>query len=182
METPKADVLSREVVYTGRIFTVETSRVRLPHGPESRLDVVRHAGSAVILPMPDDDHLLLVQQYRFPVNRMLWEVPAGSLKPGEDPREGAIRECQEEVGLVPTSVQALGCFLPTPGYCDEAMNFFRMSGLRKPGAGDPEAHQDEDEHFDVRSFSLEEVRRMVGSGEIVDMKTVVALVLLDRQG
>jgi len=180
MDTPKAEVQSREIAYRGRIFTVETARVRLPHGPESRLEVVRHHGSAVILPMMDADHLLLVRQYRFPVDRMLWEVPAGSLKPGEDPEQGAIRECQEEVGLIPTVVQALGCFLPTPGYCDEAMNFFRMSGLRQPDEDDPEAHQDEDEHLEVRSFSLEDVRRMVRSGEIADLKTAVALVLLDR--
>jgi ADP-ribose pyrophosphatase len=178
MKDSKADVRSREIVYKGRIFTVEVSDVRLPHGPESRLEVVRHPGSVVLLPMPDGDHLILVKQYRFPVDRFLWEVPAGSLKPGEDPEHGAIRECQEETGLIPTVVQPLGCFLPTPGYCDEAMHFYRMSGLKEPGPGDAEAHQDDDEHLDVQAFSLADVRRMVRSGEIVDLKTAVALVLL----
>jgi ADP-ribose pyrophosphatase len=176
---PTAEVRSREVVYKGRIVSVEVARVRLPHGPESRLEVVRHPGSVVILPMPDADHLMLVKQYRFAVDQSLWELPAGSLKPGENPEQGAIRECQEEVGLVPAVVERLGCFLPTPGYCDEAMHFYRMSGLRTPGPDDPEAHQDDDEHLDVQTFSLEDVRRMVKAGEIVDLKTATALALIE---
>ena len=179
MNASKAEVRSREIVYKGRIFTVEVEDVRLPHGADSRLEVVRHPGSVVILPMPDRDHVMLVKQYRFPVDRSLWELPAGSLKPGEDPAQGALRECQEEVGLIPTAVERLGCFLPTPGYCDETMTFYRMSGLRRPGPADPEAHQDADEHLDVQTFSLADVRRMVRSGEIVDLKTAMAVGLIE---
>lgn len=178
MKEPEALVRSREVVYRGRIFTVEVAQVRLPHGAESRLEVVRHPGSVVILAMPDAEHVILVRQYRFAVGRHLWELPAGSLKTGEDPEEGARRECQEEVGLIATSVEPVGRLLATPGYCDETMTLYRMTGLRRPGAADPEAHQDEDEHLDVQTFSLADVRRMVRSGEIVDLKTVAALVLL----
>ena len=178
MHAPKAEVKSKQSIYTGRIITVEVADVRLPHGATTRMEVVRHPGSCVIVPMPDREHVILVRQYRFPVDRFLWELPAGTLKPGEDPEAGAVRECAEEIGLVPTVVEPIGKFFPSPGYCDEFMMLFRMSGLRPPGPGDPVAHQDEDEHIEVRTFPLDEARAMVTSGEIADMKTAMALAML----
>jgi len=178
MESAKAEVKSTHEIYKGKIISVEVADVRLPHGAETRMEVVRHPGSCVIVPMPDPDHIMLVRQYRYPVDRFLWELPAGSLKPGEDPRAGAIRECEEEIGLVPTVVEAMGRYFPSPGYLDEYMVLFRMSGLQKPKPGDPLAQQDEDEHIEVRTFSLDEARRMVDSGEIVDLKTAMAIALL----
>ncbi len=152
--------------------------MQLPHGARTKMEVVRHPGSCVIVPMPDPDHIILVRQYRYPVERFLWELPAGSLKPGEDPRTGAIRECEEEIGLVPTVVENMGKFFASPGYLDEFMMLFRMTGLRKPRPGDPVAQQDEDENIEVHTFSLEEARAMVQSGEIVDLKTAMAIAML----
>lgn len=173
-----ATVNSTQVVYKGKIISVEVAEVRLPHGARSRMEVVRHPGSCVIVAMPDRDHVILVRQYRYPLDRFLWELPAGSLKPGEDPREGAIRECAEEIRLLPTSVDEMGKYYPTPGYCDEYMMLFRMTGLREPGPDDPVAQQDEDEHIEVRTFSLAEARAMVQSGEIEDLKTAMAIALM----
>ncbi len=178
METAKAEVKSNRTVYEGKIITLEVADVRQPHGAETRMEVVRHPGSCVIVATPDPDHIILVRQYRYPVDRFLWELPAGSLKPGEDARAGAIRECQEEIGLVPTVVENMGKYFASPGYLDEFMVLFRMSGLQKPSPGDPVAHQDEDEHIEVRTFSLQEARVMVESGEIADLKTAMAIAML----
>jgi ADP-ribose pyrophosphatase len=171
-------VKSKHVLYSGRIVSLELTAVRLPHGAETLMEVVRHPGSCVIVAMPDPEHIILVRQYRFPVDRFLWELPAGSLKPGEDPRAGAIRECEEEIGLVPAVVEDMGKYFPSPGYLDEYMVMFRMAGLQEPGPGHPAAQQDEDEHIEPRTFSLREARAMVKAGEIVDLKTAMVVALL----
>ncbi len=159
------------------MFTLSADRVTLPSGHVSLMDVVRHPGSVVLLPMPASDQIVLIRQYRYAVDRFIWEVPAGSLEPGEDPAEAAVRECEEEIGLVPGRIELLGSLLPTPGFCDELMNFYRCTELRTPGL-DRTAQQDEDEVIEPRTFTLDQVRRMIASGEIVDMKTVAGLALL----
>jgi ADP-ribose pyrophosphatase len=132
----------------------------------------------VLLPMPDEGHILLVRQYRYPVDQWLWELAAGSLEPGEEPEAGARRECEEETGLIPAAAQFLGSFYPTPGYCDEKMNFYKLTGLQPPGEGQQAAAPDEDEDIEARSFSLEEIRAMIRRGEIEDLKTVVGVGLV----
>jgi ADP-ribose diphosphatase len=176
--TTAAEVLSTRTVYTGRIFDVTVDRVRLPHGREADLEVVRHEGSIVLIPIASDGRVLLVRQYRHAVGRFLWELPAGSLETGEDVAAAAARECQEELGLIADHLERLHTFFPTPGFCTEAMTYFKATGLRTPGAGDPVAHQDEDESIEVGSFSTAEVRQMIDAGEIADLKTVAAVFLL----
>ena len=173
-------IVPREIhiVYRGRVFTVQVETIALPKGGELRAEIIRHPGSVVIVPVTDDGDIVLVQQYRPAIGRLAWELPAGSLKPGEDIERAAIRECHEEIGLIPSSVRRVGSFFPTPGYCDEEMHFFVASGLRTPGAGDEAAHQDEDEDILSRPFALANVRAMIASGEIVDLKTVGGLSLL----
>jgi ADP-ribose pyrophosphatase len=170
-----ATVIESRRAFAGRVFDVDVDRVVLPHGREATLEVVRHIASAVLIPMPDPAHVILVRQYRYAVDRFLWELPAGSLDPGETIEEGARRECHEEIGLLPTRIERVGTFLPTPGYCDERMTFLTLTGLVQPGSA---AHPDPDEDLEVRTFSLDEARAMVASGEIVDMKTVVGLTLV----
>jgi ADP-ribose pyrophosphatase len=109
------------------------------------------------------------------VQRALWELPAGSVDEGETPEAAARRECHEEIGLVPDTIVRLGAFHPTPGYCDEEMFFFRVSGLSVP---EHEAEKDDDEDIEVQVFTLKEAREMVRRGAIVDMKTVIGLSLL----
>ena len=165
-------------VFAGRIFTVNVESITLPRGGRLEAEVIRHPGSVVLIPIMDGGEIVLVRQYRHAIGRSAWELPAGSLKDGEDPRAAAIRECHEEIGLIPSSVEPLGAFFPTPGYCDEEMNFYRASGLRAPRAGDPPVQQDEDEDIEARPFSVDAIRRMIASGEITDLKTVAGLVLL----
>jgi ADP-ribose pyrophosphatase len=164
------------VAFEGRIFAVHVDRAEMPGGREITLEVVRHPASVVLLPMPDPDHVVLVRQYRYPIDRWVWELPAGSIDPGEAPDTAAWRECHEEIGKVPRRLERLGSLFPTPGYCDEEMIFYRLYGLDEPSAA---AHLDEDEVLEPRTFSLDDVRAMIRRREILDMKTVAGLALLD---
>jgi ADP-ribose pyrophosphatase len=177
MSTP-APTLSTRTVYVGRIFDVTVDRVRLPHGREADLEIVRHEGSVVLLPVTAEGRVLLVRQYRHAAGRFMWELPAGSLETNEDPGAAAARECQEELGLVAERLEPLHTLYPTPGFCTETMTYFKATGLRVPGPHDPIAHQDEDESIEVGSFTTAEIRRMIDAGEIADLKTVAALFLL----
>ena len=172
-------VVPREIkrIHQGRIFTVQIETVTLPNGHDLQAEVIRHPGSVVIVPMTDGGEILLVRQYRHAIGRFAWELPAGSLKPDEDAMEAARRECQEEVGLIPSRLTRLGAFFPTPGYCDEEMTFYRADGLRAPTAAET-AQPDEDEDIEVQAFSLAEIRRKVATGEIIDLKTVAGITLL----
>jgi ADP-ribose pyrophosphatase len=173
-----ADVRSTQTIYTGRIFTVTVDRVKLPHGPEVNLEVVRHPGSVVMICVPAPGHLVLVRQYRYCAGGDLWEIPAGSLSGDEDPEAGARRECHEEIGLVPRTIRHLTTLYPTPGFCTERMLFYQCTDLAEP---DAEAHQDEDEHIEVRTVTVDEAWAMVDRGEIADLKTVTALTLMTRR-
>jgi ADP-ribose pyrophosphatase len=174
-------IVPREIqkVFQGRIFSVQIETLTLPKGGEMKAEIVRHPGSAVIIPVTDSGDIILVRQYRPAIGRWAWELPAGTLKPGEDPEQGAIRECQEEIGLIPARAEKVGALFPTPGYCDEEMNYFRVTGLREPGEHDEAAVPDDDEDLEPRAFSVSEIRAMVKRGEIIDLKTVGALVLLE---
>lgn len=169
---PDPEQLTHERVYTGKVFNVDRDRVRMPNDREVTVDVVRHARSVVLIPVPEPGHVILIRQYRYAVNRWLWELPAGSVDEGEEPEAAARRECHEEIGLVPETVVRLAALHPTPGYCDEEMLFFRVSGLAE---SDEAAAQDEDEDIEPKTFTLADAREMVRRGEITDMKTVAGL-------
>lgn len=164
-------------IYEGRVLALQIETIVLPKGGTLHAEIIRHPGSVVIVPVTGAGEIVLVRQYRHAIGRSAWELPAGSLKPGEDVEKAAIRECHEEIGLVPGTLDRLGAFFPTPGYCDEEMNFYRATGLRPP-SGDEQATQDEDEDIEARAFPLETLRAMIASGEIIDLKTVAGLALL----
>ena len=164
-------------VFEGRVFSVVVESITTRKGGKMDVEIVRHPGSVVLIPMTDAGEIVLVRQYRHAIGRSAWELPAGTLKPNEEPRTAAERECHEEIGLVPSTLEALGSFYPTPGYCDEEMNFYKATGLREP-RGDEKAEQDEDEDIEQGAFSVERVRSMIRSGEIIDLKTAAGLALL----
>jgi len=168
-------VTSHERIFDGRVFAIDRDRVRMPNGREVVVDVVRHPRSVVLIPVPEPGHVVLIRQFRYAVNKYLWELPAGSVDPGEEPEAAAKRECHEEIGQLPDTVVRLAALLPTPGYCDEEMIFFRVSGLSVP---DEAAALDEDEDIEPRTFTIADAREMVRRGEITDMKTVVGLTLI----
>lgn len=172
MGSETAERISTERVFKGKVFSVDRDRVRLPHGRESTQDVVRHSRSVVLVPVPEPGKVVLIRQYRYAINQWMWELPAGSVDEGETPEQAAARECHEEIGKVPATVVRLAALYPTPGYCDEEMLFFRLSGLEEPTSA---ADVDEDESIEARIVELRDAREMVRRGEIVDMKTIVAL-------
>jgi len=167
--------LSHERVYDGKVFDVDRDKVRMPNGRTVTVDVVRHPKSVVLIPIPEPGHVILIRQYRYPVNAFLWELPAGSVDDGESPEQAARRECHEEIGKVPATIVRMAAMLPTPGYCDEEMVFFRVSSLEEPTEA---AALDEDEDIEARTFELHEAREMIRRGEIVDMKTVAGLAMI----
>ena len=169
------ETLSSDRVFTGKVFSVSRDTVRMRNGRTVTLEVVRHSKSVVIVPVPEPGKVILIRQYRHAVSANLWELPAGSVDEGESPEAAATRECHEEIGLVPATVVRLSALFPTPGYCDEEMIFFRVSGLE---TSDQQAHVDEDEDIEAQTFELRDARDMVRRGEIVDMKTIVGLGLI----
>jgi ADP-ribose pyrophosphatase len=170
-----AERIAHERVYDGTVFDVDRDRVRMPNGREVTVDVVRHPRSVVLIPVPEPGHVVLIKQFRYAVNRFLWEFPAGSVDEGETPEQAAVRECHEEIGKVPATVVRLATMYPTPGYCDEEMVFFRLSNLEDPTY---DAEADEDEDIEAKTYELREAREMVRRGEIVDMKTVTGLTMI----
>jgi ADP-ribose pyrophosphatase len=164
------------IVFKSRVFDVEVLKEPLPDGRIHEVAIVRHAPSVVLLPLEDDGRIVLVRQLRRSLGRAIWELPAGRVEEGETPEAAAARECEEEIGRRPGYVERLGELYPTPGYCDERMIFFRVSGLRPPPADSPH-HPDEDEQIDARAFAREEARAMVACGDIVDLKTAYGLTL-----
>jgi ADP-ribose pyrophosphatase len=169
--------LRRQVVFKGRIFQVERDRVRLSNGRVVDMEIVRHEGSVVLIAQPSRDSLILIRQYRYVIGRWIWELPAGSLDPGERPSAAARRECAEETGLVPGRVRRLRTLYPTPGFVDERMIFFQCTELSRPRRP---LELDEDELLEPRTFTVAEVRRMIARGQIVDMKTIVGLAMMEH--
>jgi len=165
------------VVYKGRVFSVEVDKVVLPNGREAELAIVRHRQSVVLIPIRDDGQVVMIRQYRHALGRDIWELPAGNVDDGESAEAAAARECEEEIGQVPTKIERVGSFYPTPGYCDEEMVFFRVSGLRPP-APDSTHKPDEDEDIESRAMPPADAKAMGERGEIVDLKTAYALTLI----
>jgi len=178
MNDRHARVEDSKQIYSGRIFDVNVDRVAYPDGRRVTMEVVRHPGSVVLLAVPSRDQIILVRQYRYAIDRWLWELPAGTVDRGEDLEAAALRECHEEIGKIADRARKLATFYPTPGFCDELMNFFLLTELRDRRPDEAMAAQDPDELLTVKEFSVSEARSMLARGEIADLKTAVGLSLL----
>ena len=165
------------IVFKSRVFSVEVARKCYPNGREHEVAIVRHPPSVVLIPLEDDGRVVVIKQYRAPIDQETWEFPAGGLDPGESADAAARRECEEEIGRVPERVEQLASLFPTPGYCDEEMIFFRVSDLRQPPPDSPHK-PDEDEDIQARTITIAEARAMLARGDIVDLKTAYALTLV----
>jgi len=165
------------VVYRGRVFSVEVEDVVMPNGHATEMAFVRHRPSVVLIPVRDDGQIVMIRQYRHALRRDLWELPAGNVDDGESPEAAAARECEEEIGQVPARVERLGAFYPTPGYCDEEMIFFRVSGLHAPPADSPHK-PDADEDITTFAMPAADAKALVARGDVIDLKTAYALTLI----
>lgn len=165
------------IVFNGRVFAVEVERRRFPNGQEHEVAIVRHNPSVVLLPIQDDGRIVLIRQYRASIDKVIWEVPAGRVDDGEEADAAAVRECEEEIGLVPGRIERLRGLYPAPGFCDEELIFYRVSELRAP-APDSARKRDADEDITAIALSIDEARAMVSRGEIIDLKTAYGLTLV----
>lgn len=160
--------LSSEMVHPGRVIQVSIDQVRLPDGNSATREKVHHPGGVVILPLLDAETLILVRQYRYAPQKLLWELPAGKLDAGEEPAVCAARELAEETGYEAAHLEACGSILTAPGFCNERLWFFVASGLEKLDVQPIE----EDEFIDVVAMSAAELHRRIQSHEIEDAKTI----------
>jgi ADP-ribose pyrophosphatase len=168
---PRAVVLSRREIYRGRVLDIGVERVRLPSGVETDLEMIRHPGAAAIVPLTDAGEIVLLQQFRHAADGLLWEIPAGTLAPGERPLDCAHRELEEETGLRAAEMIELGFILPAPGYTDERIHLFLALGLEAA-----QQNLDADEVIaEVRAVPVAEVLRTIAAAELVDAKSVVAI-------
>jgi ADP-ribose pyrophosphatase len=159
-----------ETVYVGKIFALRADEVQMPGGSTARREVVEHYGAVAILAIDDDANIVMVYQYRHPVGRRLWELPAGLLDMGgEPPHITAARELKEEAGLSAQNWRVLVDLVSAPGFSDESVRVYLATGLSDVGR--PDAH-DEEADLVVRRFSLGEAVRMALSGEITNAITV----------
>jgi ADP-ribose pyrophosphatase len=162
--------------FSGPIFTVDRDRLTEANGLEVTRDVVRHPGGAGALPLFRDGRIALVRQYRHPAGRELLEIPAGRIEPGESPELCARREVEQEIGFRPAGIEKLSEFYSTPGFCEEILSVFLATDLT------PTRQQlDHDELVEVIFLPFEEALAMVHRGEIVDSKTIIALLLAARR-
>ena len=170
MEEALPRVVGSERPYVGRVIGVRRDVVAYADGSEHPLEVVEHRGAYAVIATIGADQIVLVRQYRHPTRRLLWEVPAGTVEPNEDPMEGAARELREETGYRARSLRPLGALFTTPGFCDELMHFFHAYDLQEG----PQS-LDEDERIAVEAFSIEQAQGLLRDGQIADTKTALAL-------
>src|SRR5882724_11686917 len=147
------------IAYKGRVFSVEVDTLRFPNGTEHQVEIVRHAPVAVLIPMRDEGHVILIRQYRASIARQTWELPAGGVNAGETAEQAAARECEEEIRLVPGKLERLCALYPSPGFCDEEMIFFCASQLDAPPADSPHK-PDEDEDIHVHVFTIADAKAL----------------------
>jgi 8-oxo-dGDP phosphatase len=164
------ETVSSETLYVGNIFALRADEVRMPGGGIARREVVEHFGAVAVLALDDDNNVMLVYQYRHPLGRRLWELPAGLLDlGGEPPHITAARELKEEAGLAASQWRTLIDLDSTPGFSDESVRVYLATGLTDVGR--PDAH-DEEADLTLRWFPLDEAVQMVLRGEIVNAITV----------
>jgi ADP-ribose pyrophosphatase len=164
------EIVESETVYVGKIFALRADEVQMPGGDSARREVVEHYGAVAILAIDEDANIVMVYQYRHPVGRRLWELPAGLLDMGgEPPHITAARELEEEAGLSATNWRVLVDLVSAPGFSDESVRVYLATGLSDVGR--PDAH-DEEADLVVRRFAIDEAVRMALSGEITNAITV----------
>ncbi|NUQ13159.1 MAG: NUDIX hydrolase [Gemmatimonadaceae bacterium] len=177
----RASTVASRRVYSGRVLSLDVDEVRFPDGSAGSLELIRHPGAAAVVPVIGDPRaadaeVLLIRQFRYAADRFLYEVPAGRLEPGEPPVDCARRELLEEAGCTAAAIEPLGGFYTTPGFIDEYIHAFVATGLTR-GAPAPER----DEFITIEAHPLRRALAMIDRGEIVDGKTMIALLLLGRR-
>jgi ADP-ribose pyrophosphatase len=180
-EETRPGMLSRRSVYRGRIVDLSIDQVLFPDGTRGELELIRHIGASAVVPFLDtpdhpDPSIVLLRQYRYAAGGEIWEVPAGMPDtPGEDPESCAVRELAEEAGYQAGELRYLTRIFTTPGFTDEVIHLYAAWDLTPTGSD-----LDADEFLTVVEMPMSEALSKLEAGEIVDAKSVVALLYADR--
>jgi len=166
-------IVRTEQVYEGRVVKLDRLEVRLPDGNMAWRELVRHPGAVAIVALDERQQVLLVRQFRIAAGRVLTEIPAGTLEPGEAPDACAERELQEETGYRPGRLEALGGFYPAPGYTTEYIHLFLATDL-----DESRLDADTDEYIEVDRMPLANALALIARGEMVDGKSIIGLMLV----
>ncbi|MCR5089148.1 MAG: NUDIX hydrolase [Oscillospiraceae bacterium] len=174
--------LASEDIFSGVILDVKRDHVRLPNGHESIRELVRHIGAVCVVPVTDDRKVVVERQYRYPIDQVITEIPAGKLDSRDEDRlEGAKRELREETGITAEHWFDMGLYYPAAAYSDEKITMYLATGLHRG-----EQHLDEDEFLNVELVPLEELVEDITEGTITDGKTQVAILkaarILEKMG
>jgi len=170
-------VLASQSIYRGRVVNLRVDTVRLPDGHTTRREVIEHAPVVAIVAVGAAGDLVLVKQYRLPVNRWLIEIPAGGIEPGETPEDAVQRELQEETGYRAGRLEPLGGFYVAPGYCQEYIHLFLATDLQEA-----QLPADDDESIEIIHMPLGQALHLISSGDICDAKSIIGLLALARRG
>jgi len=166
------ELIKSEPLFQGRAFKIRRDTLKTPDGKETKLDIVEHGGSVIIIPVDDDGNILFVRQYRHAAGMDMLELPAGTLEEGEDPAVCAAREIREETGFAADKIKKIGNFYLAPGYSTEFMHVYLAQELRH----DP-LEADADEFLSVEKIPFAEAIQMAERGEMPDAKSLAALLL-----
>ncbi|NBI66047.1 NUDIX hydrolase [Pseudoflavonifractor sp. 60] len=158
-----------DTIFEGKIIKVTKDQAELPDGSLASREVVNHPGGVCVLALDEDSNVTLVKQFRYPIQQLLLELPAGKLEYGEEHGPAAVRELSEETGLEASEWTYLGYMLSSPGFCTEKIHMYLARGLTRK-----KQHLDEGEFLDVLAVPFEELIRQVMDGTITDGKTVTA--------
>lgn len=161
----------REKIFSGRLFDVFRGNKDLPDGRKAYFEEVEHSGAALVVPF-FGKKVVFIRQYRGVIGKYIWELPAGTIDPGETPRACAKREVTEETGYRVSAVKKLGMIYTTPGFCTEKIHIFTAECDRRVPA-----ERDADEVISVRHMSVNEIRSLFKKGKIVDAKTISAMAM-----
>jgi ADP-ribose pyrophosphatase len=163
--------ISSRSPFSGKLIKVRVDQVVLPSGRKTEREIVVHRGAVTIVGIKKGE-VLMERQYRHTAGKVLWEIPAGTLEEGEDPKECAKRELMEETGYIARKMKELAHFYVAPGYSTEVIYVYLASGLKKERAS-PE----EDESIETRFIPIEEALDMIKTNKIEDAKTMLGLLL-----
>lgn len=159
-------------LYEGKVISLRVDTVELPDQKYSKREIVEHAGAAAVVPITTDGQVVLVRQFRKPMEEIMLEIPAGRLELKETPENCALRELAEETGYSVGSVEPLTIYYPSPGFSTERIHIFLASDLTE-GRATP----DEDEYLEVVTMPMEEALSMILDGSIKDSKTIIGLLM-----
>ena len=165
--------LSSQFIYEGRAVKLRIDTVKMSDDRETTREIVEHSDCVAIIAIDADDNVLLVEQFRKPVEKILLEIPAGGIDPGEDPAATVCREMREETGYLPRKVERLGGFYSAPGYCSEYLYLYLATDL----VSDP-LHAEDTEGIRLVRVPIAQIANLITSGSICDAKSIAGLLTL----